>query len=78
MNSHGVDAARVRSGEFLTLGPRVWRVDQAGEQTGIHPTQKLVGLFLRPFFFHTGPNDICCEPFLGSGTQFIACEQTSI
>ena len=42
---------------------------------GIHPTQKPAELFLRPLSFHTEPNDICYEPFLGSGTQLIACER---
>jgi hypothetical protein len=31
----------------------VWHVDQVGEQSGYHPTQKPVELFLRPIEFHT-------------------------
>jgi len=42
---------------------------------GIHPTQKPVELFMRPISYHTQVNDICYEPFLGSGTQLIACER---
>ena len=53
----------------------VWQIDQAGEQMGIHPTQKPVDLFIRPISYHTQVNDICYEPFLGSGTQLIACER---
>jgi len=54
----------------------VWHVDQQGEQSGIHPTQKPVELFLRPIEFHTKPGDIVYEPFCGSGTQLIAAERT--
>jgi DNA modification methylase len=53
----------------------VWEVDHFGEQMGIHPTQKPLELFERPIAYHTEPNDICYEPFLGSGTQLIACER---
>jgi DNA modification methylase len=54
----------------------VWHVDQVGERSGYHPTQKPVELFLRPIEFHTRPGDIVYEPFLGSGTQLIAAERT--
>ena len=53
----------------------VWEIDQAGERMGIHPTQKPAELFMRPISYHTQVNDICYEPFLGSGTQLIACER---
>ena len=53
----------------------VWEIDHFGEQMGIHPTQKPLELFERPINYHTEPNDICYEPFLGSGTQLIACER---
>jgi len=53
----------------------VWQINQAGEQMGIHPTQKPVELFMKPISFHTQANDICYEPFLGPGTQLIACER---
>ena len=42
---------------------------------GIHPTQKPLEIFERPISYHTEPHDICLEPFLGSGTQLIACER---
>jgi len=54
----------------------VWHIDQVGEQSGYHPTQKPVELFLRPIEFHTRPGDIVYEPFLGSGTQLVAAERT--
>lgn len=50
----------------------VWNVDQKGQQDGIHPTQKPLELFLRPVRWHLGPNELCLEPFAGSGTCLIA------
>ncbi len=40
-----------------------------------HPTQKPLELFARPMRKHTKVNDICFEPFSGSGSQLIAAEQ---
>jgi len=54
------------SGENTT----VWQV--AGEQEGLHPTQKPLELFLRPMRYHTAPGAIVYEPFSGSGTQHVA------
>jgi DNA modification methylase len=48
----------------------VWTI--AGENDGIHPTQKAVEIFERPIRYHTLPADIVFEPFSGSGTQIIA------
>ena len=45
----------------------VWEVDQAGQQDGIHPTQKPTELFTKPFEFHARPAEIVLEPFSGSG-----------
>jgi DNA modification methylase len=56
------------SGEATT----VWNI--AGEQEGIHPTQKPVEIFGRPVQYHTLPGQICFEPFSGSGSHIIACE----
>ena len=42
-----------------------------------HPTQKPVELFEIPIMAHTQREDVCLEPFAGSGTQFIAAEKTS-
>lgn len=54
----------------------IWTIDQKGESDGIHPTQKPVELARRPILYHTGPCDICYEPFSGSGTTLVAAELT--
>ncbi|OFW02537.1 MAG: hypothetical protein A3H94_03095 [Acidobacteria bacterium RIFCSPLOWO2_02_FULL_60_20] len=56
--------------------PTVWRFPTAapGETTD-HPTQKPVELFAIPMRQHTRPDDLCYEPFSGSGTQFVAAQQ---
>ena len=53
----------------------VWPIDQTGEPKGIHPTIKPVEIFERPISWHTKPNEVCLEPFSGSGTQLIAAEK---
>ena len=53
----------------------VWEVGQAGEQDGIHPTQKARDLFRWPIEWHTRRGEIVYEPFSGSGTQIIAAEE---
>ena len=53
----------------------VWEIDQAGEQDGIHPTQKPTAIFEKPIQFHTRPGEVVLEPFSGSGTQLIAAER---
>ena len=53
----------------------VWNVDQRGDSDNIHPTQKPVELFERPISYHTEADEVCYEPFLGSGTTMIACER---
>lgn len=40
-----------------------------------HPTQKPVEIFARPMRRHTRLEQVCYEPFSGSGTQLIAAEQ---
>ncbi|MDD5288337.1 MAG: DNA methyltransferase [Dehalococcoidales bacterium] len=51
----------------------IWKLDRENDK--LHPTQKPVGLFEIPIKNHTRENEICYEPFAGSGTQFIACEK---
>ncbi len=51
----------------------VWTI--AGEHDGVHPTQKPLEVFTRPISYHTEPDDICLEPFAGSGTCVIAAEK---
>jgi DNA modification methylase len=41
-----------------------------------HPTQKPVELFAIPMRNHTERGAVCAEPFVGSGTQLVAAEQT--
>jgi len=41
----------------------------------LHPTQKPVGLATWFFERYTKPGDIIADPFLGSGTTLVACEQ---
>lgn len=51
----------------------IWEV---GRESGTsHPTQKPVELFRRPIHNHLKSGELCYEPFAGSGSQFIACEQ---
>ena len=52
----------------------VWQIDQAGQQSEDHPTQKPVELFARPIQYHTLRGEVVLEPFSGSGTQIIAAE----
>ena len=42
----------------------------------VHPTQKPVGLFKLILQDHSESGDIVIDPFLGSGTTLIACENT--
>ena len=53
----------------------IWEIGQAGEQDGIHPTQKPRDIFRRPIGWHTRPGELVYEPFSGSGTQIIAAEE---
>lgn len=50
----------------------VWPVDQAGDSSGLHPTQKPVELISRMIGYHTVPGEAIYEPFGGSGTALIA------
>ena len=53
----------------------VWEVPSAEIETNEHPTSKPNRLFAIPMQLHTSPNDLCYEPFSGSGSQLIAAEQ---
>lgn len=53
----------------------VWEIGQAGENDGIHPTQKPLEIFTRPIGWHTRPGEVCLEPFSGSGSQLIAAQK---
>jgi DNA modification methylase len=53
----------------------VWQVPNAEIESSEHPTSKPNRLFAIPMELHTLPDDICYEPFSGSGSQLIAAEQ---
>ncbi len=53
----------------------VWEVPNSEVETNEHPTSKPNRLFAIPMQLHTQPNDLCYEPFSGSGSQLIAAEQ---
>jgi len=53
----------------------VWEIDQAGEESEDHPTQKPLEVFGRAIEYHTLPGDIVIEPFSGSGSQIISAEK---
>ncbi len=58
----------------------VWNIDYDGKKNPVdrvHPTQKPVEIFKIPITNHALANEIICEPFAGSGSQFIAAEQLS-
>lgn len=58
----------------------VWELDWDGKKrsSGIeHPTVKPIEVFAIPMRVHTSPEDICYEPFCGSGSQIIAAEKLS-
>ena len=46
------------------------------ENDNIHPTQKPIELFIRPINNHTKRGELIYEPFAGSGSQFVAAENT--
>jgi len=53
----------------------VWEVPSAEIESNEHPTCKPNRLFAIPMQLHTSANDLCYEPFSGSGSQLIAAEQ---
>ena len=56
----------------------VWLLTEGGgtiRKEQHHPTQKPVALFIPPLLNHTRANEWVYEPFAGSGSQLIACEQ---
>ena len=69
-----------RRPDFLIVGEMrcgtttVWEIDQQGEPSVAHPTQKPLEIFTRPLEYHTRPGEIALEPFSGSGSQIIAAE----
>jgi len=54
----------------------VWDIAHGEKRSEVgHPTAKPVKLFAIPMQNHTKENEVCYEPFAGSGSQIIAGEQ---
>ena len=53
----------------------VWEIKKVSSGQYVHPMQKPVDLYAIAMQHHTLKGDTVCEPFSGSGTQFIAAEQ---
>lgn len=51
----------------------VWEIGRENDK--VHPTQKPVEIFSIPIRNHTLKGQVCAEPFAGSGSQAVACEQ---
>jgi DNA modification methylase len=58
--------------EFPTT---IWQIPSSEVETDAHPTSKPCKLFALPMEMHTEPNEICYEPFSGSGSQLVAAQQ---
>ncbi|MDD4689057.1 MAG: DNA methyltransferase [Eubacteriales bacterium] len=54
----------------------VWRFDKPLKNKE-HPTMKPVGLYVNALLNNSEPGDFAIDPFAGSGTMIIACEQTN-
>jgi DNA modification methylase len=54
----------------------VWQIEQAGENDGIHPTQKPRQIFSQPMLWHLRKGELAYEPFSGSGTSLVAAHET--
>jgi len=59
--------------EFPTT---IWQIPSSEVETDAHPTSKPCKLFALPIKMHTEPDEICYEPFSGSGSQLVAAQQT--
>jgi DNA modification methylase len=46
----------------------------AGIESGLHPTQKNLGLMQELLKIHSNQKDIVIDPFMGSGTTGVACK----
>lgn len=53
----------------------VWELGR-DDDSGQHPTQKPIELFVRPIRNHSRVGEVAYEPFAGSGSQIIAAERT--
>lgn len=64
---------RPMSGQFKTS---VWDVDRP-QKSEEHPTMKPVALYVNAYLNHSDQGDTVYEPYSGSGTAFVAAEETS-
>lgn len=55
----------------------VWNITKVANIKYLHPMQKPIELYAIPIKNHTRSGDICFDPFVGCGTQIIACENLS-
>ncbi len=60
-------------GEFQTT---VWEIDKP-LKSELHPTMKPIELIVKPLMNSTKSGMLVFDPFLGSGSTLIACEQTN-
>lgn len=69
--------SRGKEGKFTNLRTlsNVWFFDKP-RASKEHPTMKPIGLCAKGVLAMSGVNDIVFDPFLGSGSTLIACEQT--
>jgi DNA modification methylase len=68
---------RARVGQTADEFPTtIWQVPSSAVETDAHPTSKPCTLFALPMEMHSEPNEICYEPFSGSGSQLVAAQQT--
>lgn len=69
--------SRGKDGKFTNLRTlsNVWFFDKP-RASKEHPTMKPIGLCAKGVLAMSGVNDIVFDPFLGSGSTLIACEQT--
>lgn len=60
-------------GDFQTT---VWEINRSLKNP-LHPTMKPIELMVKPILNNTVEYEVVYDPFLGSGTTLIACEQTN-
>jgi DNA modification methylase len=56
----------------------VWEVSRDAGNKPLHPTQKPVAVFEMPMRNHLKPGEIAYDPFVGSGTTFVAAEACGV
>lgn len=54
----------------------LWAIERGCKEKTGHGTEKPLECMLRPIINNTSTGQVVCDPFLGSGTTMIACENT--